>query len=99
MPEGMKFPLGQDLWMPLVPTANYEKRDASSLLVFGRLADRTTLASARADMDTIAVRLVHAYPKSNQGSRAPIQPYNYHFNSGHISFRRLGMLGSVRIAC
>src|ERR1051326_497925 len=103
MPEGMKFPLGQDLWVPLVPSANYQKRDSRSLLVFGRLANGVTLAAARADMDTIAVRLDKEYAKTNHGIRARVTPYNDEFNGGQIRtlfFILLGAVGFVLlIAC
>src|SRR5579872_6080740 len=38
MPDGMKFPQNNDLWLPLVPSGNWEKRDNHGLDVFGRLA-------------------------------------------------------------
>jgi len=103
MPEGMKFPLGQDLWLPLVPTGNYEKRDWRGLNVFGRLLHGVTMASARADLDTIAIRLDKEYPKSNQGLRATVKPYNDEFNGGQIRVVFLALLGAVAfvllIAC
>lgn len=103
MPEGMKFPTNQDIWLPLIPDTNHEKRDSRSGIVVGRLADGITLASARADLDTIAVRLDKEYPQSNQGVRATIQPYNDQFNGGQIRVVFLALLGAVAfvllIAC
>jgi putative ABC transport system permease protein len=95
MPEGMKVPVRQHLWQPLIPTANYENRGSRSLIVFGRLADRVSLASARADMDTIAVRLEKEYPKSDQGVRATIKPYNDEFDGGQVRVVFLALLGAV----
>lgn len=57
MPEGMKFPTNADMWRPLVPEADDEKRDARELGVFGRLAPGATRASAQAEMSAIAARL------------------------------------------
>jgi putative ABC transport system permease protein len=95
MPAGMKFPVNEDIWMPLVPTGDYEKRDSRSLLVFGRLGDGVGMAAARADMDTIAVRLEKEYAKTNQGVRALVKPYNDEFNGGGIRVLFLALLGAV----
>jgi len=54
MPKGMKFPRNSDLWIPLAPGAEREKRDARNVQVFGRLADGASLAQARAELATIA---------------------------------------------
>jgi putative ABC transport system permease protein len=68
MPNGFSFPQNQDLWLPLVPTPDLQRRDARSLwFAFGRMADGVTRESARAELETIASRLSSAYPQSNQG--------------------------------
>ncbi len=95
MAEGMRFPVTQDLWLPLVATAELEKRDQRALTVLGRLAESTTLPEARAEMDTIAKRLQHEYAKTNQGIAAVIQPYNDAFNGGPIRIIFLALLGAV----
>jgi putative ABC transport system permease protein len=95
MPAGMKFPVNEDIWIALVPTGDYEKRDSRSLLVFGRLGDGVSMAAARADMDTIAVRLEKEYGKTNQGVRAMVKPYNDEFNGGNIRVLFLALLGAV----
>ena len=103
MPEGFRFPLNQDIWLPLAPTGIYEKRDSRELIAFGRLANGVTLASARADMDTLAARLEKEYPASNQGVRAVVKPYNDAFNGGQIRIVFLALMGAVAfvllIAC
>src|SRR3954469_6029190 len=37
MPKGMKFPLNGDIWIPLVPKGDWEKRDFREMGAFGRL--------------------------------------------------------------
>lgn len=68
MPEGFSFPQNQDFWLPLMPTADQQKRDDRSLwFAFGRLADGATKDSARAELEIIGKRLADAYPESNAG--------------------------------
>src|SRR5687768_1936303 len=51
MPPGMKFPTNADIWMPLVPTAEQERRSARGIGVFGRLGAGATRAAAQAEMN------------------------------------------------
>jgi predicted permease len=95
MPEGFKFPLGAELWMPLVPEKDLEKRESRSLNVFGRLADGATLADARVEMDLIAKRLEKEYPKSNEGVGIFVRTFNEQFNGGQIRVIFLALLGAV----
>lgn len=68
MPGGFSFPQNEDLWLPLVPTPELDKRDARGLwFAFGRLADDATAESARAELETIGRRLAIAYPRTNDG--------------------------------
>ncbi len=95
MPEGMKFPLNEDLWMPLIPVGQWEKRDAHDLNVFGRLKDGDTLASAGVEIGHLAKTLEKDYPKTNQGIGALVQTYNDVFNGGQIRVLFLALLGAV----
>ena len=68
MPDGFSFPQNEDLWLPLVPAPELDKRDARGLwFAFGRLADGATAESARAELETIGRRLAIAYPQTNEG--------------------------------
>src|SRR6185436_10722513 len=67
MPEGMKFPTNTDLWMPLIPAGNWEKRDSRGLGVFGRLAVGVKVAEAQAEFDQFAKTLQKEYAKTNDG--------------------------------
>ena len=95
MPKGMKFPLNGDLWVPLVPTGDFEKRESRSMQVFGRLTDGVTLAQAAQEIELIAGRLAKEYPKSNQGITPMVIPYNDEFNGGTIRTVFLVLLGAV----
>jgi putative ABC transport system permease protein len=68
MPQGFSFPQDQELWMPLVPTPDRQKRDARGLwFAFGRMAQGATFESARSELETIGGRLARAYPQTNEG--------------------------------
>jgi predicted permease len=95
MPEGMKFPLNEDLWMPLIPAGPEEKRDAHEFNVFGRLKDGATLAGARVEIEHFAKTLEKDYPKTNQGVGAVVKTYNEVFNGGQIRLIFLALLGAV----
>jgi predicted permease len=95
MPKGMKFPLNADLWIPLVPTAEFEKREARDVQVFGRLDDGVPLSQARNEMELIGRRLEKEYPKSNQGITTTVIPYNDEFNGNQIRLIFLVLLGAV----
>src|SRR5262249_26791266 len=65
MPNGMQFPRNNDLWMPLVPTGNWEKRESRGLGVYGRLADSATFREAQVEIEQLSKTLEKEYPKSN----------------------------------
>ncbi len=95
MPQGMKFPLNADVWVPLAPTAEYEKRDARNVQVFGRLADGVPLSQARNELHLIDGRLEKEYAKANQGITTTVIPYNDEFNGGQIRIILMVLLGAV----
>jgi predicted permease len=103
MPNGMKFPVNESVWLPLIPTGEEQKRDARRLLVWGRLREGVSMTQARAEMDLIARQLEKSYPKDNQGVGAIVKPYNDQFNGGSIRVLFLALLGAVgfvlMIAC
>jgi predicted permease len=60
--------LGRDLWKPLVYSpALVNDRGSHNEIVVGRLKPQVSLQAAQTEMDTIARRLQHAYPKTNTG--------------------------------
>jgi predicted permease len=80
MPEGFRFPILQDLWLPLrIDTATLERGEGITLEVYGRLRPEATLESARTEMQGIAERLALAYPDTNEGVGAVVKPYTLEF--------------------
>ncbi len=95
MPQGFKFPVGEEVWLPATPQKDWEKRDNRFGLVFGRLADGVNMAAARAELDLVGGRLGKAYPKTNQGIGIVLKTFNEQFNGGPIRVVFLAMLGAV----
>jgi putative ABC transport system permease protein len=81
MPDGFRFPVISDLWLPLarLPGLTSQTRDTRLLQVFGRLADRSTQAQAHAEVASIAARLAREYPGTNQTTGAVVAPFPGHF--------------------
>ncbi|MEE8524251.1 MAG: ABC transporter permease [Thermoanaerobaculia bacterium] len=76
LPEGFRFPILEDVWLPLqLETAELERGEGTTLEVFGRLKDGVTLDRAAMEIATIAKRLEQEYPESNEGVGSVIKPY------------------------
>ncbi len=77
MPEGFRFPVNFELWLPLMsmPGIEIERRDVRQLQVFGRLAAGASMAQAQAEITTVAARLSVDYPATNRDVRPLVQPF------------------------
>jgi putative ABC transport system permease protein len=75
MPPGFRFPQDDvELWLPYALDPNSGRGGSNFLRVMGRLEPGATLAQARAEFETIAVRLEQAYPDTNKGWRVFMLP-------------------------
>ena len=95
MAPGMQFPGNSQLWMPLVSTGDWERREFRGLTMFGRLARNATLDSARAEMTTLAGRLAIQYPATNKDIGAHVEIYNDYFTGSDTRMVFLALLGAV----
>jgi putative ABC transport system permease protein len=96
MAQGFAFPRSQDLWTPLVATADTQKRDARTLtFVFGRMADGATIRSASAEMRLIGSRLASAYPLTNRGLVPTVQNFHEFFIGSNATMIYESMWGAV----
>ena len=96
MPEGMEFPSNTELWTPVVPTADREKRGDRFLSVFGRLKPGVSLKEATVEFNGVAARLANAYPDTNQDYPGVIiQTFNERVNGPQITIVFLALLGAV----
>ena len=95
MPRGFSFPFDVDLWVPLVPTPDFEKRNVRDLVAFGRLRDGATVSAARAEMTTIGRNLQTSYATTNQGIDVWVRTYSEFYLGPDIRAIFLAMMGAV----
>jgi predicted permease len=95
MAEGMKFPNNNDLWLPLVPDAQMERRDARSMNLFGRLQPGVKLKQAQTELAGITRALEQQYPDTNKAIAAEVMTFNDRFNGGPIRIVFLALMGAV----
>ena len=76
MPQGFKFPVAHELWMPMRLSA-YERgpRSGPSVTVFGRLADGATLEQAQTELATIGVRMSAEHRNTHEHLQPQVGPY------------------------
>ncbi|HZN08433.1 MAG TPA: ABC transporter permease, partial [Pyrinomonadaceae bacterium] len=76
MPEGFRFPVSHDAWIPLRSNLSDSKiRQGSEINVFGRLAPGFGLDKAQAELTTIGLRLAAEFPDSHGHLRPEVLPY------------------------
>ncbi len=63
MPEGYRFPVTHDLWLPLQLGGSYEPGDAPELRTIGILNENSTVESASIEIDTLLASLVSSFPE------------------------------------
>ena len=84
-----------EIYTPIGVTGE-EERGSHSWSSFARLADGATIEQARAEVEQIAARLEEAFPDSNQGWSAGVQPlHDEVFDEG---FRMGSLISSVSTA-
>ena len=67
-PRNFDFPMTAEIWVPLAMDPKQKTlRSEHYLTIAGRLKSGTSIASARAEMQTIAHRQQDAYPETNKG--------------------------------
>ena len=103
MPDGFRFPMLQDVWVPLqLDPVALPRGEGMTLEVFGRLRDEVSLDQAAADMDGIARRLALEYPATNEGIGPVLKPYTKEYvgDETPIATTMLGgVLFVLLIAC
>jgi putative ABC transport system permease protein len=104
MQRGFTFPQKQDMWVPLVPTTDLQKRETRPLwFAFGPMRDGVTIQKARTEVETIGRRLQDAYPVANQGYLPRAMTFTENFmgpNAKTIYGAMWGAVGFVLlIAC
>jgi predicted permease len=105
MPEGMRFPYNNDIWIPRVNLPAYvsENRGDRAFAAVGRLAPGAPIEEAREDLHAIGARLAEAYPETNAGMLPELQPLRDDVPNGRTRRLYLSLMGAVAfvllIAC
>jgi len=94
MPKGYRFPSGVDMWVPLVPTAELQKREKRELLGYGILKKGVSRKQASVEFDGIARRLAVQYPV-DKDLTVSILTFHERYNGGEIRVIFLLMLAAV----
>ncbi|MEX2285286.1 MAG: ABC transporter permease [Gemmatimonadota bacterium] len=74
MPEGFRFPVSHQLWVPLRVTSA-APREGLAISVFGRLTDGATLESAQTELTTIGQRIAAMNPTTHAQLRPRVALY------------------------
>ncbi len=96
MPEEFAFPYWQDVWVPLrVNALELERGAGPGLEAFGRLRDDTTLQQAVVEFQGISARLTRAYPDTDEGLQAYVEPYADSYRDDNSPFFAFLMMGTA----
>ncbi len=96
MPEGFRFPVNEDIWVPLVlDTRTLRRGEGTGLEVFGRLESSASLTQARTQFQTIADGLARSYPETNAGTEVVMKPYAEEFVDDSARTTIYTMFGAV----
>jgi putative ABC transport system permease protein len=95
MPEGFRFPQREDVWVPLVPTDELEKRTNRALRIFGVRKPGISISAANADLAVIGTRLAKTFPDSNKDYGPLVRTFHDTYNGDKIRNVFLTMLGAV----
>ena len=79
MPEDFGFPLSHEIWSPLRPQTLSSSPDATTVQVFGRLAEGVTVDAAQAELTTIGRRLANDAPETEAVLQSQVVPYSHLF--------------------
>src|SRR5207244_1481502 len=80
MPKDYRFPTDTDVWKPLIPTADLQKRENRDLGVFAFLPPNITQKSATDEMEAIGRSIEAEHPESNKGVVPVVHNFNQEFN-------------------
>src|SRR6059058_2535238 len=101
MPENFKFPISEQLWVPLYNEFPLRPREdaranGSAPAVMGRLKDGVSLDQVNAEFSALAKRLAKDHPKTNeQLTSARVQPLLNSFTGPQLRQTVYAMLGAV----
>jgi predicted permease len=97
MPEGLRFPSEEDLWMPLIPGADEQNRGRRFVQLFAIRKPGVSLAQAAAEFDVLSQHLAREYPKDDKDTAALVQTFHQRYNGGPIQLVFSLMMAAVAL--
>jgi putative ABC transport system permease protein len=95
MPNGFKFPVDHQFWIPLrVHPLEYERLQEPELYMFGRLAPGVTVEEAQAELTTVGQRAAAAHRQTHERLRPVVLPYTRE----HLDLTDPSLVWVLRIA-
>lgn len=96
MPEGFRFPVQEELWLPhrQDPVA-LERGGGVTLEVVGRLRDGVSPDQAAAEMNRIAGIVAEEFPETNEGIGASVKPFAKEYVGPEAEGLLYAMLGAT----
>jgi putative ABC transport system permease protein len=96
MPEGFRFPMAQDVWVPLdLDATRFARGEGTLLEVYGRLHSGVAPSAAKTEFNALTRRIEAAHPSGSPNVQAQVLPYTERFiGSGPRQFLST-MLGAV----
>jgi putative ABC transport system permease protein len=93
MPPGFRFPLVDDIWMPVsaMPNLQRDTRDVRPFRACGRLEAGVSMSQAKAELAAVTARLAREHPATNRTFRAALLPFTG--TATHSMY--LALLGAV----
>ncbi len=95
MPANFRFPTREDIWFPLVPNAELEKRSNRPLQLFGLYKASSSIGEARNEIAVISGRLAAEFPDTNKEFGALVRTFHETYSGGKIRTVFLMMFGAV----
>lgn len=75
LPEGVRFPYRQDVWLPLRGDPLSPRDGGTRVNVFGRMAPGVELDGVHLDLSGVSARLATAFPETNEGVVPVVQTF------------------------
>ena len=96
MPEGFRFPLRQDVWIPLrMNPLEIDRNGGTSLDVYGRLREGVTSDQALVEFGGIGERLAAQYPETNEGLGVTMLPFTLEYIGEEAQGLLITMMAAV----
>ena len=75
MPEGFRFPLIADIWVPLRDPGALKPGDAPMVQIYGKLKEGVSLREANAELEGYAREIAEDSPETNHGHGVKVWPF------------------------